>query len=251
MYYEAGFFDMHNLLFSILFTAIPLIIVGMILFAVIRGLRTYMANNASPVRQERVTVIGKRMQVWGGSGDSSAKTSYYITFETSAGERVELPVKGPEYGACREGEAGTLTWQGTRFKGFVPQTKAAAPDQQTQEKPSVRPFSVSKANAEHYNWGEDCDGWHLVKGSDLSVIHERMPGKTAEVRHYHERSRQFFFVLSGEAMLEVDGVRLVLRQHEGAEVAPGVPHQMKNERLDDVEFLVISQPTTRGDRIQA
>jgi mannose-6-phosphate isomerase-like protein (cupin superfamily) len=78
-----------------------------------------------------------------------------------------------------------------------------------------------------------------------------MPGKTAEVRHYHERSRQFFFVLSGEAMLEVDGVRLVLRQHEGAEVAPGVPHQMKNERLDDVEFLVISQPTTRGDRIQA
>ncbi|WP_421617936.1 cupin domain-containing protein [Brevibacillus sp. TJ4] len=110
---------------------------------------------------------------------------------------------------------------------------------------------MSKKNAEHYQWGDACDGWHLVKGNDLSVIHERMPARTAEVRHYHARSRQFFFVLSGEAMLEVDGTRIVLRQHEGVEVAPGVPHQMKNERLDDVEFLVISQPTSRGDRIEA
>lgn len=110
---------------------------------------------------------------------------------------------------------------------------------------------ISKENAEHYIWGEKCDGWHLVKGQDLSVIHERMPGQTAEVRHYHERSRQFFFVLSGEAVLEVNGVRHELKSQEGVEVPPLVPHQMKNESRDDVEFLVISQPTTRGDRIQA
>ncbi|MBY0083597.1 cupin domain-containing protein [Brevibacillus sp. M2.1A] len=110
---------------------------------------------------------------------------------------------------------------------------------------------ISKENAEHYHWGDQCDGWYLVKGQDLSVIHERMPGNTAEVRHYHERSRQFFFVLSGQAMLEVDGVRHVLGRQEGVEVPPGVKHQMKNEGAEDVEFLVISQPTTRGDRIQA
>lgn len=34
---------------------------------------------------------------------------------------------------------------------------------------------VSKENAEHYVWGGSCDGWHLVKGQELSVIHERMP----------------------------------------------------------------------------
>jgi hypothetical protein len=22
---------------------------------------------------------------------------------------------------------------------------------------------VSRENAEHYRWGDDCDGWHLVK----------------------------------------------------------------------------------------
>lgn len=74
---------------------------------------------------------------------------------------------------------------------------------------------ISKENAEHYHWGDQCDGWHLVKGQELSVIHERMPGNTAEVRHYHERSRQFFFVLAGQAMLEVDGVRHVLGRQEG------------------------------------
>lgn len=52
-------------------------------------------------------------------------------------------------------------------------------------------------------------------------------------------------------MLEVDGVRHVINRQEGVEVPPGVKHQMKNEGAEDVEFLVISQPTTRGDRIQA
>ncbi|QRG68080.1 cupin domain-containing protein [Brevibacillus choshinensis] len=108
---------------------------------------------------------------------------------------------------------------------------------------------ISKETAEHYMWGGSCDGWHLVKGQELSVIHERMPAQTAEVRHYHERARQFFFVLSGQAVLEVEGVRHALGSQEGVEVPPGAAHQMKNEGEEAVEFLVISQPTTRGDRI--
>ncbi|MEC2128771.1 cupin domain-containing protein [Brevibacillus centrosporus] len=110
-------------------------------------------------------------------------------------------------------------------------------------------IKISKENAEHYIWGGVCDGWHLVKGQELSVIHERMPGQTAEVRHFHERSRQFFFVLSGQAVLEVEGVRHIIGSQEGVEVPPGVSHQMRNEGAGAVEFLVISQPTTRGDRI--
>ncbi len=111
-------------------------------------------------------------------------------------------------------------------------------------------MKISKQNAEHYIWGQQCDGWHLVKSGEVSVIHERMPAGTSEVRHYHERSRQFFFVLTGSAILEVDGVVWELGPHEGVEVAPGVPHQMKNQSEQETEFLVISQPTTRGDRIQ-
>lgn len=110
---------------------------------------------------------------------------------------------------------------------------------------------TSKGNAEHYVWGDVCDGWHLVKQADLSVIHERMPPGTQEVRHYHEQARQYFFVLEGTATLEVDGVRYELNPHEGLEVPPFVPHQMFNASGQDVEFLVISQPNSRGDRVSA
>jgi mannose-6-phosphate isomerase-like protein (cupin superfamily) len=108
---------------------------------------------------------------------------------------------------------------------------------------------VSKENAEHYTWGGICDGWHLVKQPNLSVIHERMPPGTSEVRHYHHHSRQFFFVLSGIATFEVNGVREVIHALQGVEVPPGVRHQMLNESTEDVEFLVVSQPPSHGDRI--
>lgn len=51
---------------------------------------------------------------------------------------------------------------------------------------------ISKDNAEHYVWGNNCDGWHLLKRQDLSIIHEHMPPATAETRHFHVQSRQFF-----------------------------------------------------------
>ena len=107
---------------------------------------------------------------------------------------------------------------------------------------------ISKETGEHYIWGAGCDGWHLVKLVDLSVIHERMPPGTAEVLHYHQTAWQFFFVLSGTATLEVAGTRELLRAQQGVEVPPGAPHQIFNESDQPVEFLVISQPTTRGDR---
>ncbi|MNI87914.1 Cupin domain protein [compost metagenome] len=110
-------------------------------------------------------------------------------------------------------------------------------------------MNISKNNAEHYLWGNQCDGWHLVKDQQLSVIHERMPAGTAEVKHYHEKALQFFFVLSGTATLEVEGAEIELHPQEGVEVKPLVAHQMFNKSGADVEFLVISQPTSRGDRV--
>lgn len=107
---------------------------------------------------------------------------------------------------------------------------------------------ISKETAEHYIWSENCDGWHLIKSADLSVIYEKMPPGTFEVRHYHQKSRQFFFVLEGAATLEIDGKIETLRKGEGAEVPPNVPHQMFNNSETEIEFLVISQPPAHGDR---
>ena len=108
---------------------------------------------------------------------------------------------------------------------------------------------ISKETAEHYVWGENCDGWHLVKCADLSVIHERMPPGTFEVRHYHTKARQFFFILSGVAMLEIGGKREVLQKHEGAEVPPTIPHRIFNESDEEIEFIVVSHPPSHGDRV--
>jgi hypothetical protein len=32
----------------------------------------------------------------------------------------------------------------------------------------------STENSEHYQWGNLCDGWHLLKSDTLSVIQEKM-----------------------------------------------------------------------------
>ncbi len=109
--------------------------------------------------------------------------------------------------------------------------------------------AISKSTAEHYIWGNRCDGWHLVKNPQLSVIQERMPGDTAEVRHFHRHAQQFFYVLSGEAVMEVNGHPVVLTAGEGIWISAGVSHQMKNDSSDEVQFLVISQPPSHGDRV--
>lgn len=112
-------------------------------------------------------------------------------------------------------------------------------------------MKISKQNAEHYIWGDKCDGWYLVNHKDLSVIQERMPANTKEVRHYHKNSRQFFYVLTGISTIEIDGQSISLYPKEGIEVPPLIPHQMRNESNQDVEFLVISQPNSHntGDRV--
>lgn len=112
-------------------------------------------------------------------------------------------------------------------------------------------MKISKQNAEHYIWGDKCDGWYLVNNKELSVIQERMPVNTKEVRHYHKNTRQFFYVLTGIAKIEIDGQCISLNPKEGIEVPPLTPHQMRNESSQDVEFLVISQPNSHnaGDRV--
>jgi mannose-6-phosphate isomerase-like protein (cupin superfamily) len=110
---------------------------------------------------------------------------------------------------------------------------------------------ISKETAEHYTWGGQCDGWHLLKTPELSVIQERMPPGTTEVRHFHHRAQQFFYVLAGSAMMEVDGQPIILAAGQGIWISVGKPHQMKNESSTDVHFLVISQPPSRGDRVVA
>ncbi len=118
---------------------------------------------------------------------------------------------------------------------------------------SVAKRTISAKTAEHYKWGgdlgTDCDGWHLVKTPNLSVIEELMPPGASELRHYHLHSRQFFYVLDGTLTLEIEGQTFVLQTGEGIEVAPRQPHQAFNRSARPVRMLVTSQPPSHGDRI--
>ena len=103
-------------------------------------------------------------------------------------------------------------------------------------------------NAEHYRWGAVCEGWRLLERADLTVIRERIPPGAGEVQHFHARARQLFFVLSGALEIELGEQRFRVGAEDALEVSPGVLHRVSNSGPADAVFLVISAPTTRGDR---
>ena len=129
MFYDAGFFDPFQL-FQGLFLIVFLIIFGIILVQVFRGLKTWNQNNHSPRLTVQASVVSKRVDVshhrHANAGDVSgahgysttSSTTYYATFQVESGDRMELRVSGQEYGMLVEGDRGKLSFQGTRFLNF-------------------------------------------------------------------------------------------------------------------------------------
>ena len=110
------------------------------------------------------------------------------------------------------------------------------------------PTPVSRENAEHYRWGVDCDAWYLVNDEQLSVIEEFMPPGAAEIRHHHEKAQQFFYILSGEAIMEVEKEPVLISAGSGLRILPGVWHQIRNPSSSTLRLLVISHPPSHGDK---
>jgi hypothetical protein len=116
---------MFNPVDNFMFSAMPVfvgivffIVIGIFIFTIGKGISEYASNKSKPVETVPAKVIGKRPHTWGGTGDTSAHTSYYITFELENGERLELPVNDKFYGMHIEGDVGMLTHQGTQMMSF-------------------------------------------------------------------------------------------------------------------------------------
>ena len=107
---------------------------------------------------------------------------------------------------------------------------------------------VGKDNVPPAEWSEGCLGWTLVDQPDLHVIEERMAPGTSELRHVHQSTRQFYFVLRGTATVESGARRTEVTAMHGIEIPPRLEHQMRNESGTDLEFLVISTQRPREDR---
>lgn len=105
-------------LFNTMVVILPIIIIGLFLFMLIKGLGEWSSNNQSAILTVPAEVVTKHSRTSGGAGDSSARTSYYVTFQMDSGDRMELKMTWKEYGMLAEEDLGTLTFQGTRYQGF-------------------------------------------------------------------------------------------------------------------------------------
>jgi mannose-6-phosphate isomerase-like protein (cupin superfamily) len=107
---------------------------------------------------------------------------------------------------------------------------------------------ISIDNAEHYKWGDNCDGWHLLKTDALNVISERMPTGTSEKLHYHKNAQQLFYILTGTAIIELEQEIIELKANESLHIPKGFRHCIRNNGNEDLSFLLISEPRAQTDR---
>lgn len=107
--------------FSIMRIMVPVMFVlvfGIIIVTMVRGVGEWNKNNHSPKLTVPVTVVAKRSDVDRGIETMHTFTSYYVTFQMESGDRIEFLVSGTEYGMLAEGDSGELTFQGTRYLNF-------------------------------------------------------------------------------------------------------------------------------------
>jgi mannose-6-phosphate isomerase-like protein (cupin superfamily) len=110
---------------------------------------------------------------------------------------------------------------------------------------------IDKKTSAHYVWGNNCDSWVLAKTNMLSVKQENMPAGTKEKLHFHKNAQQFFFVLNGSATFYVDEKKAILNEQQGLLIDKNSNHYIANESSEPLQFLVISQPSTDNDRVNA
>ena len=107
--------------FSIMRIMVPVIFVlvfGIIIVTMVRGIGEWNKNNHSPKLSVPATVVAKRSDVHRGIETMHTFTSYYVTFQVESGDRMEFEVSDMEYGMLAEGDSGELTFQGTRYLNF-------------------------------------------------------------------------------------------------------------------------------------
>lgn len=115
---DPGFSSGPPAIFMIFFVGIAAVIIGVIVFSVAKGVGTWSQNNASPILTRPAWIVAKRTKVSGGSGDTSASTDYFVTFQFEDNSREEFEIKDAQFGLMAEGDQGELESQGTRFLDF-------------------------------------------------------------------------------------------------------------------------------------
>ena len=111
-------FDVTFSIMRIMVPAMFVLVFGIIIVTMVRGIGEWNKNNHSPKLTVPVTVVAKRSDVHRGIETMHTFTSYYVTFQVESGDRMEFEISDMEYGMLAEGDSGELTFQGTRYLNF-------------------------------------------------------------------------------------------------------------------------------------
>lgn len=116
-------FDFMFSIFPIIWVLMFLLIFGIFAVSIGKSISQWNKNNHSPRLTVDAKVLAKRHDVSrrrsaGEHHHYHTTNSYFVTFEVSSGDRMELQLQGHEYGLLIEGDKGKLTFQGTRYLGF-------------------------------------------------------------------------------------------------------------------------------------
>ncbi len=116
-------FGVRFAMFEVMFTIVFIMVMGIFVVTIVRGIGEWNKNNHSPRLTVPATIVSRRTHVsrhhrTGEHHRSHTSTSYYVTFQVGSGDRMEFHVSGSEYGLLVEGDHGNLSFQGTRYLGF-------------------------------------------------------------------------------------------------------------------------------------
>ena len=107
---------------NIMSTLVFALVLGMVIVALVRSVAQWRKDEKAPRLTVESAVVAKRTarrRVMSNKRHVGRDyTNYYATFQFPSGDRLELELKGREYGLLVEGDKGKLTFQGSRYLGF-------------------------------------------------------------------------------------------------------------------------------------
>ncbi len=75
-----------------------------------------------------------------------------------------------------------------------------------------------------------------------SLAEATLPGGTATERHYHKLSEEFYFILKGVGIMEIDGESSAVKSGDAILIPPGAWHQITANDDSSLEFLCCCAP---------
>ena len=80
-----------------------------------------------------------------------------------------------------------------------------------------------------------------------SLAEATLPPGGSTTRHYHPRTEEIYYILSGEARMEIAGEVTDVSPGDAIAIPPGAPHQIHNTGTVALKFLCCCAPGYEHD----